>query len=178
MEWRSIKEFEGIYEISDTGVVKRCAYLGKTPTQLPCYYEEHFLKPYCNKKGYLRVQLTYLGKVKTYLVHRLVAEAFIPNPNNLPQVNHIDCDKTNNHVENLEWCTNLENQRHARAHGLVPTEFEHPHSKLTYEQVMDIKVNCVKGKRGAGMLNFAKKYNVCCGTIQQILKGNSYKNVH
>lgn len=68
------------------------------------------LKPSASRKGYLRVSLCNEAvKHKRFLVHRLVAEAFIPNPNNLPQVNHKDEDKTNNNVDNLEWCSCLEN---------------------------------------------------------------------
>ena len=73
------------------------------------------LKPFAGDNGYLRVSLSNdTVKHKKLLVHRLVAEAFIPNPNNLPQVNHKDENKTNNVVENLEWCTALENLRHSK----------------------------------------------------------------
>lgn len=76
----------------------------------------HLLKPYKTKKGYLSVSIK---EHKTNrVVHRLVANAFIPNPNNLPQVNHIDGNKTNNRVDNLEWCDNQYNIKHAIRIGL------------------------------------------------------------
>lgn len=72
------------------------------------------LKPHKNSRGYTQVEL--YGK--PFVVHRLVAQSFIENPNNLPQVNHLNGDKTDNRAENLEWCTNAENQKHAWEHGL------------------------------------------------------------
>lgn len=86
--WKDIEGYEGLYQVSNLGRVKR-AYI---------------LKPYKDKKGYLAVQLSKHNKVKRLFVHRLVAMAFIPNPNNLPQVNHKDRNTSNNHMGNLEWC--------------------------------------------------------------------------
>ena len=77
------------------------------------------MKPQKDHKGYLYVEI---GR-KKYKVHRLVAEYFIPNPNNLPQVNHIDCDKTNNNVKNLEWVTNRENYEWSWKNGTFGKEF-------------------------------------------------------
>lgn len=77
----------------------------------------HRLAGGVNSRGYRQVQMQTDGKMKCSTVHRLVAEAFIPNPDCLPQINHIDGDKTNNSVENLEWCDNSHNQLHAYAHG-------------------------------------------------------------
>lgn len=89
--WKVIKDYPD-YMVSNLGRVKSL-WFGK----------EKILKG-ANIKGYLKITLCKEGKQKQYLIHRLVATAFIPNPNNLPEINHIDEDKTNNRVENLEWC--------------------------------------------------------------------------
>ncbi len=81
--------------------------------------KDKYLKPYLDRKnGYLSVALYKDGTHKNYRVHRLVAETFIPNPSNLPQVNHIDGNKLNNNVDNLEWCTSKQNIQHAWKNGL------------------------------------------------------------
>ena len=90
-------DFTGKYEVSNHGRVKSLNYRG--------HGEIRILKPRSDKNGYLTVALCKDGKVTAFKIHRLVSTAFIPNPDNLPVVNHIDEDKTNNHVENLEWCT-------------------------------------------------------------------------
>ena len=92
--WKPILNYEGLYEVSNWGRVKSLKF-GK----------ERILKPGTNKYGYLIVILCKNGKVKSFSVHRLVAEVFIPNPHNYPCVNHKDECKTNNNVNNLEWCT-------------------------------------------------------------------------
>ena len=94
--WKPKKDYEGLYEVSNFGRVKS---LGNGKSK-----KSKLLKPGKNKQGYLFVIFYKNGKRKTFRVNRLVAEAFIPNPDNLPQVNHIDENKENNIVENLEWC--------------------------------------------------------------------------
>lgn len=97
-EWRNIPSCDERYYVSSDGRV-----LGANG----------LLKPVRGKDGYLRCNIAQDGKFRLWLVHRLVAEAFIPNPDNKPEVNHIDGDKTNNNVSNLEWVTREENIRHA-----------------------------------------------------------------
>lgn len=167
---KPIKDFEGIYEITDKGEVvtlRRNSYVKK----------ERISKGYKNTKGYLVFDFRRRGG-KVRPVHRLVAETFIPNPKNLPQINHKDGDKTNNCVENLEWCDNSYNQLHAFSHNLQKRNFQHPNSKLKYEDVIYIKNNYQKGVLGHGVHSLAKKFNVCDGTIKEILNGQSYRNIN
>lgn len=103
--WKDISGYEGLYLVSNIGEVKGLK-------------RNRILSPGKNHKGYYIVSLTKKGTKKTFSIHRLVAEAFIPNPNNLPQVNHKNGIKTCNEDWNLEWTNNSGNQKHAFANGL------------------------------------------------------------
>lgn len=101
--WKAVKGYEGLYEVSSHGRVKSLKRL---------HTKERILCQAINHKGYARVVLWKENKQRKFSVHRLVAQAFIENPEAKPQVNHIDENKLNNRVENLEWCSQLENHRH------------------------------------------------------------------
>jgi len=114
--WKAIPGYEGIYEVSDQGNIRSLDRYVYRPTLLwgqaaMTFCEGREMKPSRDRKGYLRVTLSNGCKktAKTFPVHRLVAMAFIPNPDNLPQINHKDENKANNNVDNLEWCTNQYN---------------------------------------------------------------------
>ena len=100
-EWKDIKGYEGLYQISNKGRVKS---LGNNKTR-----KEKIRDGKIGNRGYKKISLCKNGKEKKYSIHRLVAEAFLPNPDNLPVVNHKDENKLNNNVENLEWCTQAYN---------------------------------------------------------------------
>ena len=103
--WRAIPNYEGIYEVSNLGRVKSIEREIVDKNNRIMNRKEIILKQCTDKKGYKRVKLFADGKTLNTRVHRLVALAFIPNPENLPQVNHKDEIKSNNLVENLEWCS-------------------------------------------------------------------------
>lgn len=108
-EWRDIKGYEGIYQVSNIGRVKSLKRIIRRKDGRIKTIREIILKNNIHKSGYLEVNLNLNGTFKTVKVHRLVAEAFIPNYNNYKEINHKDEDKSNNNVNNLEWCTSSYN---------------------------------------------------------------------
>lgn len=122
--WRPVKNFEGLYEVSNLGRIKS---LGRTIQKFNGYsyvtvtYPPKFLKR-TREEGYAQVTLSRDGKTRKHMLHRVVAEAFIPNPDNKPEVNHDDGNKQNCCVSNLYWCTHKENMQHAYSTGLRKTK--------------------------------------------------------
>lgn len=124
-------------------------------------------------QGYYQINLCINGKCKTYMFHRLMAEAFIDNSTNLPCVNHIDGNKLNNALDNLEWTTYSENSKHALRTGLT-----HPaKGKNTKNgRFSDSDIKNIRGlsKQGKSQRQIAALYQVSKSTIQQILEGRAY----
>lgn len=124
------------------------------------------------KTGYMYVDLCMDGKIKKFTVHRLVALNLIPNPENKEQVNHINGDKTDNRVENLEWVTRSENQKHSILKGLRTAKgVKNSQSKLSEKDVLLIRNSKEKGSV------LAKKLNISQSTICDIQKNRSWKHI-
>lgn len=154
-EWRQIEGSE--FVVSDNGNV-----IGLKPDSL--------IVPYKNKKGYLKLNIWQHGRRKGVFVHRLVALAFIPNPDGLPQVNHKDGDKDNNHVSNLEWCDSGYNLQHAYDHGLR-SDFNARNTKLS---IMDVLTIRKKYKEGLSSQSLARFYGVHQTTVQRAISGKRF----
>jgi hypothetical protein len=161
-EWKDIEGYEGLYQVSNHGRVKSFKY-GK----------EKILKGSITTKGYLQVYLHKDNKIKRFNGHRLIAIHFIPNPDNKPQVNHIDGNKLNNNISNLEWNTQSENLNHAFDTGLkISVKGEHHVlSKLTEEEVLEIRRSDLK------RVELAKIYNVHISLIHRIKRNECWKHI-
>ncbi|MBP5311893.1 MAG: HNH endonuclease [Clostridia bacterium] len=128
--WKDIPGFENLYQISSNGRVKSFRKSSKLHR-----VNEHILKPYLSNNGYYQVTLYSGTYKKKLLIHRLVADAFLPNPEHLPQVNHKDENRLNNNVDNLEWCTPAYNNSYGTAiHRAIDTKSK-PVIQLTLERV-------------------------------------------
>lgn len=110
--WKDIKEYEGYYEVSNLGNVRSKERYVKTGGGGKRLISSKIKNPFLNKRGYLRVQLFKNNRKKNFRVHRLVAQAFIENPENKLEINHKNLNKKDNIVSNLEWVTGEENRLH------------------------------------------------------------------
>ena len=135
--WKDILGYESLYQVSNLGNVRS---LKRNKNLALCD----------NGEGYMKVKL----HSKPYRVHRLVAMAFIPNLENKPQVNHINSDKADNRVENLEWVTNAENTKHGYKQAFKNSNYKNPRIKLEDNEIEFILSHYIKGNRVSGANKF------------------------
>ena len=164
--WKDVENFEGLYQVSNLGNVKRLVSKKCLKERLICRSIDRY--------GYVKRVLCNDKKMFHFTEHRLVAKAFIPNPLNKPAVNHINGIKTDNRLENLEWCTNKENSKHARETGLQDTKgISHHKCKLTEEQVLEIRKIGFSETRTA----LSKKYDVSRAHILRLIKNEGWEHL-
>lgn len=171
--WKDITGYEGLYQVSSLGNVKSLDRYVKHYRGGNCFKKGATLKPSKNRKGYYLIVLAKEGISRSKSIHRIVAETFIPNQQNKPQVNHKDGNKTNNSVQNLEWATQEENMTHAFENGLNKGSMlgkkgvSHPRNLLTQYDVNEIKKMY---NQGVKIKYIANSFNVSYKTIQRALK--------
>lgn len=174
-QWKDIAGFEGMYQVSDTGQVRSLDRIGGNRGYK---YKGRVLAQSIDACGYLHVRPSIKGKETSKYTHRLVAEAFIPNPENKPQVNHMDGNKQNNHVSNLEWATAKENMRHATDTGLVNNSGENnASSKLTEDDVSFIRKHYNPDTTDFNQKALAEKFGVSQPAISKIVHRKRWKHV-
>lgn len=162
--WNEIEGFP-YYQVSNFGKVKSLKF-GK----------ERILKPSKMPNGYLHVCLFKDGKPNWRLIHRLVAEAFIPNPNSLPCVNHKDENKKNNHVENLEWCDVKYNTNYGtRNERVAKAETNHPQKS---KAVLQLSLDGTFVKEWPSAMEIQRQLGFRCGNISHCCLGGRYKTAY
>ena len=142
------------------------------------HFGGRFLKKRLNLEGYYKVTLMKNRKPFEKKVHRLIAECFIPNPNNKPCINHKDGNKQNNQISNLEWVTYKENTAHAIKHGLfvfADPNLPRVNRKLDKEQIKEIFENYQENSQNKGLNFFANKFGLSTSAVSNLLKGKTYK---
>ena len=164
--WKPVPELENFYEISESGIIRRLKAQRGTSTG-------KIIKQHINEKGYLRVRLTDGIKGRALKVHRLVAKAFIDNPLNLPQVNHKDLNKANNHYSNLEWCTGLINIQHANELGIHGRGWLGKTGKAHNRSIPIIATLIETGEEREfqGTYEAARQLNLLQGSIANVIRG-------
>lgn len=164
--WKDIAGFEGMYQISSFGNVKSMDRILPHKTHGTWHIKERVLKPHWNGPKYSKYLTVFLhyghGKTKCVRVHRLVAETFIPNPYNLPQINHIDGNKENNHVSNLEWITPAKNTEHAWKTGLCDGIVKAKQRPV---------INLDTGERFDSLADAERSFGKSVGAISHVLNG-------
>jgi len=172
--WKTINGFEE-YEISNLGNVRSKDRIHYDTIGRKVLRKSILLQPII-RKGYYHVSLYKNRKLKIYKIHRLVAENFIININNKPQVNHINGIKSDNRVENLEWCTNFENIRHAIDNNLIKHAFGEKHgiSKL---KTIDVLKIIELSKTNISVRNIAKMFGICAQTAHNIIDRKTWKHL-
>lgn len=184
-QWKDIAGYEGRYRISSLGrvysvprVVMR-KHKGKLVAQPWKGGVLVWTEGRARKNIYIILPLRKEGKSKSFYIHRLVAETFLPNPDNLREVNHKDLDKSNNHVDNLEWVSSATNKRHAVNSGVnfnpSPKKGEDcGASKLTEKEVRQIRKRHAKGETAVSL---AAAFNVTKTNIRYIIRRLTWKHV-
>lgn len=171
--WLPVKDYEKFYEVSNMGRIRNIDFPTCTDKRIKLK-EIYLIKPSLqsikNYKRY-RVNLSNEKGHKQFKVHRLIAQAFIPNPLNKPQVNHIDNNPLNNRASNLEWVTNLENCHHAMRQGRLNRGSKNGMSKLNEEKVLEIRSS------NLSVEELSKKYSVGKHAIENVLNGKRWKHV-
>lgn len=171
--WKAIGDYENMYEVSNLGNVRSLDRYITRSDNVKTFKSGKTLKPTLNYKGYCRIKLCRNG----YSIHRLVAQTFIPNPENKPQVNHINGIKTDNRVENLEWCTNQENSNHANRLGLKNPRkgISNGMCKLSESQIKEIIELYTSGKYT--QKEIASKYDITQTQISYICRGCGWEKI-
>jgi hypothetical protein len=163
--WKNIANYDEMYEVSCDGEIRSKNRFTKSISGRKRFVIGRVIKTKKNRDGYLFVTLSKNGQVQNLYVHRIVAETYISNPDNKPQVNHIDGDKKNNSVDNLEWVSVSENTKHAYKNGLSGNiGATHCFAKKLIDNCTGKEYGCIKEAANDLGINYTTLRNMLCGS--------------
>lgn len=182
--WKDVPNYEENYQASTMGRIKsKDRYIYNKYNKSNTFYPGKILKLNQKRHGYLSVDLAKNGKTKTMQVHRIIANTFIPNPENKPQINHINAIKTDNRVQNLEWVTAEENREHAKENNL----YVGPNRKKVRCRQLNIifessyeageYINKNKFQYSKQTKNIATKIRACANGYQKTAYGYTWEQI-
>lgn len=166
-KWRDVKGWEGLYQVSDLGEIRSVARIVKRSNGTVQHFKGRLMAVGPNTEGYLVLRLSNssMGRRQMARAHRLVADAFLANPDNLNEINHIDGNKTNNCASNLEWCTTKQNALHSIKNGLNKI------AKLTAD---DAEAARHSYNAGRSCRSLAREYGIDKNNMRALLRGQTY----
>lgn len=181
--WKDVQGYEGLYQVSSHGRVKRVERFYTQLNGLTGNYNtkkltEMIMKPFEDEDGYLRIQLINEGNRKKHFVHRLVSLNFIPNPENKPEVNHKEGNKKDNRVWMLEWNTTSENQIHAIVNKLYETAKGEQSGQAKLKEVQVREMHALWQTGNVTQTYLSKKFEVASSAVSRILNGVRWKHVY
>lgn len=171
--WKDIPGYLHFYQVSNFGNVRSVDRQFFRENGRVCTREGKLKKLYDCKNGYKKVELSYIGTARRFYVHRLVAEAFIPNPDNLPEINHKDENPSNNHVDNLEWCTHEYNSNYGTRAKRIKNTMQ------SIGRSVPVLMYSKDGKfirRFDSVRSASRELNIHCGSIVECCQGKRRKS--
>lgn len=175
--WKDVIGYEELYEISNLGRMKhKDTLVNDINNNRKIHIKERYMKPHLGKRGYYVYIVSKNNKKKHLPIHRLIATHFIQNPNNYPVINHINGIKTDNRIENLEWCTYSHNSKEAFRLGLQKTNYENSRFKKYNDSIKkkinqyDMNMNFIKS--WDSIQQASRELNICASHICRCCKGN------
>ena len=172
--WKDYKDYEGLYQASNIGRMRSLDRWVSSKNGSMRFIKGRILKLFNNNQGYLHVVLSKNNKVKAYLVHRIIAETFLPNTDNLPCVNHKDEDKTNNSVENLEWCDAKYNSNYGTRNERMSKSLTNNIYTSRKVDVYDLDMNFIETL--PSIEECGRKYNVSTGNVGHCCNGGRWSD--
>ena len=175
-QWTAIRGYTGYYAVSTLGRIRSLTRSVRCKANNKRTVRERILRPITSKQTphYVKINLYKCGKLRTFLVHRLVAQAFLPNPEHKPEVNHLKLPKANNAISNLEWATKSENDAYTQMVRARRSGEDHPCAKLRTKDVLKARDLHVQGWK---VSELADKYSVTHDHMKKILLRKNWRHV-